>query len=209
MLIKEEYKEKNVRIKGHKSYDVVKEVYRRVPNKTIVKKNIYEEIPQPPLPSTIFPTTSSSLSQDRQWTSEDIYTTEIVHDYNRVRPGHYSPLPSTTQAVVSTIPSSSSHYDHISTIVTPTSYYTDTKQQKQQEKEDFIQEEYVVQIETPKQRENTYITSDQNSSNRRGSDWRNKLKEVYGSNSDDDRFDQVNKISSVFFSLISKRTNIQ
>ena len=34
-VIKEEYREKNERIKGHKSYDVVKEVYRRVPAHTV------------------------------------------------------------------------------------------------------------------------------------------------------------------------------
>jgi hypothetical protein len=74
-VIKEEYKEKNERIKGHKSYDVVKEVYRRVPAHTIdpstttivsidhPQSHIYEEIPQPP-PSTVTTTTSSPF--DRQ-----------------------------------------------------------------------------------------------------------------------------------------------
>ncbi len=64
-VIKEEYKEKNERIKGHKSYDVVKEVYRRVPAHTVdptktsivssidrPQTYVYEEITQPP-PSTI------------------------------------------------------------------------------------------------------------------------------------------------------------
>jgi hypothetical protein len=74
-VIKEEYKEKNERIKGHKSYDVVKEVYRRVPAHTIditqtnvvsidrPQSHVYEEIPHPP-PSTI----PRSLSSDRQYT---------------------------------------------------------------------------------------------------------------------------------------------
>ena len=64
-VIKEEYKEKNERIKGHKSYDVVKEVYRRVPAHTIdpttstivsidqPKGHLYEEIPQPPTTTTV------------------------------------------------------------------------------------------------------------------------------------------------------------
>ncbi len=72
-VIKEEYKEKNERIKGHKSYDVVKEVYRRVPAHTIdptkttivsierPQSHLYEEIPHPP-PSTI-PRSSSSERQ--------------------------------------------------------------------------------------------------------------------------------------------------
>jgi hypothetical protein len=75
-VIKEEYKEKNERIKGHKSYDVVKEVYRRVPAHTVdptkttiiaidrPSSHLYEEIPQPP-PSTITTTTTPS-SFDRQ-----------------------------------------------------------------------------------------------------------------------------------------------
>jgi hypothetical protein len=69
-VIKEEYKEKNERIKGHKSYDIVKEVYRRVPAHTVdptkttivpidhPQTHLYEEIPQPP-PSTISTTPSS------------------------------------------------------------------------------------------------------------------------------------------------------
>ena len=63
-VIKEEYKEKNERIKGHKSYDIVKEVYRRVPAKSVdptkttvipidrSKSHLYEEIPQPPPPAS-------------------------------------------------------------------------------------------------------------------------------------------------------------
>lgn len=69
-VIKEEYREKNERIKGHKSYDVVKEVYRRVPAHTVdptkstiisvepQSSHLYEEIPQPP-PSI----TSSSFNR--------------------------------------------------------------------------------------------------------------------------------------------------
>jgi hypothetical protein len=75
-VIKEEYKEKNERIKGHKSYDIVKEVYRRVPAHTVdptkstivsidrPQSHLYEEIPQPP-PSIITTTTTPS-SFDRQ-----------------------------------------------------------------------------------------------------------------------------------------------
>lgn len=69
-VIKEEYKEKNERIKGHKSYDIIKEVYRRVPAHTIdptrstiisvepSQSHLYEEISQPP-PSIISTTISS------------------------------------------------------------------------------------------------------------------------------------------------------
>ena len=65
-VIKEEYREKNERIKGHKSYDVVKEVYRRVPAHTVdpttttiisvepSQSHLYEEIPQPPPSTTSF-----------------------------------------------------------------------------------------------------------------------------------------------------------
>ena len=71
-VIKEEYKEKNERIKGHKSYDIVKEVYRRVPahtvdpSKTTVipidrpKNHVYEEISPAPTSST---SSSSRITQ--------------------------------------------------------------------------------------------------------------------------------------------------
>jgi hypothetical protein len=70
-VIKEEYKEKNERIKGHKSYDVVKEVYRRVPANTIdtskstvvaierPQSHHYEEIPHP----TTSPTGQSVIGE--------------------------------------------------------------------------------------------------------------------------------------------------
>ncbi|CAF1094059.1 unnamed protein product [Rotaria sordida] len=235
-VIKEEYKEKNVRIKRHKSYDIVKEVQRSVPSSTIipidqVQTNIFEEIHQPPPPppppsSSSFPSLpitmtipSSSLSQDRQWTTEDTYTAEIAYNsklakdiesqtqkfdsslssktYDRVRPGRYSPIPSTTQATISTIPSS--HYERVSTIVTPTTLHYPEK--RKQEHEDFISEEYHVEIDTPKIRHETseddlgdsYITTTQTSPIRRDSDWRNKLREIYAPTSDDDRYDQYKK----------------
>jgi hypothetical protein len=227
-VIKEEYKEKNVRIKGHKSYDVVKEVYRRVPNKTVVRTNTYEEMPQPPLPSSIIPTTLSSSSKDRQWASENAYTTEIVYDtnlakdiqsntqkrdlttsatdYNLVHPGYYSPVPTTSPSSSS----SPSHYERMSTIVTPASHYAEIKKhEKEEEPEQLVQEEYIVELATPKQREDlsdTYITSDQRSSGRRTSDWRNKLKEIYGPSSDEERFDQVNKNPPlIFLSLVKQK----
>lgn len=71
-VVKEEYKERNERIKGHKSYDIVKEVYRRVPAHTVdpsrttvisidhSKNHVYEEIPQPPPSST---SSSSRITQ--------------------------------------------------------------------------------------------------------------------------------------------------
>ncbi len=70
-VIKEEYKGKSERIKGHRSYDVVKDVYRRVPAHTVdptkstivsidrPSSHVYEEILPPPRS-----TTSSSF--DRQ-----------------------------------------------------------------------------------------------------------------------------------------------
>ena len=72
-VIKEEYKEKNERIKGHKSYDIVKEVYWHVPAHTVdptkttiissghPPTHLYEEIAQP---SSTMPTTSVSVTSD-------------------------------------------------------------------------------------------------------------------------------------------------
>jgi hypothetical protein len=235
-VVKEEYKEKHQRIKGHKSYDIVKEVYRRVPaNPTVVSidqshTHLYEEIPQPPH-STKWTTSSSSTdklyptNQDRHWSSEDAYTTEIVYDsniarniesttlservdtkfdssipssstnYDRVRPGQYPPMPTTIQATISTIPSPS-NYDRISSIVTPTLHYAD---KRKQEHEDFVSEEYQVEVEnhkTAKKHEDTseedgsddYLTTGgRRSSTRRDSDWRSKLKQIYAPPSDDDQ----------------------
>ncbi|CAF1179870.1 unnamed protein product [Adineta steineri] len=193
-VIKEEYKEKNERIKGHKSYDVVKEVYRRVPahtvdpTKTTIVSSIerpeshsYEEIASTPhirLPRTPPPSKSpvhiERTPRERNWSSEDIYTTEIVYDsrlardiesathgehigtrtnsttpppissanYDRVRPGQYPPIPSTNQATVSRVPSS--NYDRISSIVTPSTHFSD---RRQQEREDVVSEEYQVELE--------------------------------------------------------------
>jgi hypothetical protein len=194
-VIKEEYKEKNERIKGHKSYDIVKEVYRRVPAHTVdptkstivsiepSQSHLYEEIPQPPPSSiTIRTTTPSSFDRqlppteytprERQWSSEDIYTTEIVYDsklardiesstrgeridtrfdstsppsstnYDRVRPGQYPPMPSTSQAIISTVPSS--NYDRISNIVTPSTHFSD---RRQPERDEMVSEEYHVELE--------------------------------------------------------------
>jgi hypothetical protein len=208
-VIKEEYKEKNERVKGHKSYDVVKEVYRRVPAHTVdptkttivsidrPQTHLYEEIPQPP-PSTITTIPSSFDRQfqigkyflifirfifflkillehtprDRNWSSEDIYTTEIVYDpklardiessthaeridtrfdssppssttnYDRVRPGQYPPMPSTSQAIISTVPSS--NYDRISNVIIPSTHFSD---RRQQERDEVVSEEYHVEFE--------------------------------------------------------------
>ncbi|UJR36708.1 hypothetical protein I4U23_029425 [Adineta vaga] len=198
-VIKEEYKEKNERIKGHKSYDVVKEVYRRVPahtvdpTKTVIvdsvdqsQSHMYEEISQ--APSSIRRPRSSSpvgrksviehVPHGNEWSSEDIYTTEIVYDaqlaqdiesstrvdnidrkfdsktppqpqppslssnYDRVRPGQYPPMPSTNQAIISTVPSS--NYDRISNIVTSTTHLSE---RRPAEREDHVSEEYEVEFE--------------------------------------------------------------
>lgn len=181
-VIKEHYKEKNTRIKGRKSYDVVREIPRRTPQR------IYEELP-PPSTSSIIPRSSSS---NRQWTSEDIYTTEIVQDpriarelestakrfdstthYDRVRPSEPSPPP----------PPSTSRYDRISTVVTtPSTHYTDIRKP---ETEDVVTEEYQVEIQSP-------------TKSGRTSDWRNELKQIYTPTSDDD---QVQKSSPFCFSF--------
>ncbi|CAF3643377.1 unnamed protein product [Rotaria sordida] len=288
-VIKEEYKEKNERIKGHKSYDVIKEVYRRVPAHTIdptkttivsiecSQSPVYEEIsPQPPPSSTIRTTTSSSpgrqiiseiTPRDRHWSSEDLYTTEIVYDsklardiesianaerfntkfdsttppssstatiYDRVRPGQYIPIPSTSQTITSRVPSST--YDHITNIVTPSTYISDRRQQQQQQQqhEGTVSEEYHVEVKQQQQQyadrhipSNQYQTSiispqqqrhelseddisDQygttgdrsyydlstiitEAGQKRDSDWRSKLKQIYTATSDDDQFDQFGK----------------
>jgi hypothetical protein len=187
-VMKEEYKEKNTRIKGHKSYDVVKEVYRRVPT------HIYEEIPQPPPPP-------SSISQDRQYAIEEIYTTEIVQDpnlakelestaqkfdsltsYDRVRSSQYSPIPST-------------RYDRTTNVVTSTSDYTGKRKQEEEEEEQVVSEEYHVEFQTPTKRDgilgadlaDTYLKTDQSSSSGRDSDWRNQYKQIYTPSSDDNQ----------------------
>jgi hypothetical protein len=162
-VIKEQYKEKTTRIKKHKSYDVVKEVYRRAPAR------VYEEVPQIQRPT----------SKDRHWASEETYTTEIVHDpnlakelestaqkYDQIRSIQYSPIPSTTETIISTFP----------TTVTP-------------KQEEIVSEEYHVELQTPVKHDET--TSDTYvSTRRRSSDWRDKLKQLYTTTSDDD---QVNE----------------
>lgn len=83
-VIKEEYREKNERIKGHKSYDVVKEVYRRVPAHTVdptkstiisiepASSHLYEEIPQPP------PSTTSSSFNRQLLTGKNSYLSSTI-----------------------------------------------------------------------------------------------------------------------------------
>ena len=178
-VIKEHYKEKNTRIKGRKSYDVIREIPRRIPQR------IEEQFPAAPPPSSSSLVPRSSSSTNRQWTSEDIYTTEIVHDphlarelestaqkfdstihYDRVRPSDSSPPPPTTR------------YDRISTVVTPTTHYADVR--KQEPEEEVVSEEYQVEIESPTKRGQT-------------SDWRNKLKEIYSPTSDDDQVNTSKK----------------
>jgi hypothetical protein len=109
--------------------------------------------------------------RERHWSSEDIYTTEIVYDsqlardieaathrterldtstpppirtnYDRVRPGQYPPMPSTAEVIISTVPSS--NYDRISNIKTPSTHFADHRQQEQ--REDVVSEEYKVEFE--------------------------------------------------------------
>lgn len=206
-VIKEEYREKNERIKGHKSYDVVKEVYRRVPAHTVdptkstiiavepASSHLYEEIPQPPTSVTSssfnrqLPIGKHSCSlplnflldffrleripRDRHWSSEDIYTTEIVYDSKLARDiessthaervdtrfDSTSPPSSTTNydrvrpGQFPSMPSishvaistvPSSNYDRISSIVTPATYFAD---RRPTERDDMVSEEYHVEVE--------------------------------------------------------------
>jgi hypothetical protein len=138
-------------------------------------------------------------------------------------------MPSTSQAIISTVPSST--YDRISNIVTPSTHVSD---RRQQERDDLVSEEYVVEVEQrhsdhrlPSSQRHTstigtkhqdetseeevtdpYVTTGgayqglstivneagRRSSNHQNSDWRTKMKQTYAPTSDDDRFDQVNKI---------------
>lgn len=174
-VIKEHYKEKNTRIKGRKSYDVIREIPRRT------QQRIEEEYAPPA--SSIVPRSSST---NRQWTSEDIYTTEIVQDphlarelestaknYDRVRPSEPSPPPPPTR------------YDRISTVVTPSTHYVDVRKQ-QPEEEEVVSEEYHVEVESTRKQSPT-------------SDWRNKLKEIYTPTSDDDQVNKLKKEIDYFF----------
>lgn len=209
--------------------------------------------------------------RDRHWSSEDIYTTEIVYDsklardieasthgervntrfdsisppsstanYDRVRPGQYPPIPTTSQVIISTVPSS--NYDRISSIVTPSTRFSD---RRQQERDEVVSEEYHVEVEqnqsnrrspsnqrqtfnigTKQQRDETseedvsdsyaitgggstggsyggLTTIINEAGRRRDSDWRSKLKEVYTPTSDDDRYDQVRKNVSIYFSSVN------
>ncbi|CAF4045394.1 unnamed protein product [Adineta steineri] len=210
-VVKEEYKEKNVRIKGHKSYDVVKQIHRRVPASTLVpidqvQTHVHEEIsssPQPITSSIIKPmtTTTSSSLQDQQWSTEEVYTTDIVQEsystnnsgrntpkidtstsnnFNHVRTGRYSPVPATTRANISTTPTTD--YNYISEAISPTFKFADKR------KEEFVSEEYHIEIETTKDQNET---NGQTSPLRRSSDWRNELKQMYSS--DNNRYDQYEK----------------
>lgn len=203
-VLKEEYKGKNVRIKSHKNYDAINQSNLTSLTNTIVP--VSEETIKPPPLLPIETTVSSLPKQDQQWTSEEIYTTEVVIDsklareiesklqsldtstpsktYDRVLPARYSPMPPTTQAIVSTSPSS--RYEHISSVVTPTVNYAE---QRRKEPEEFVSEEYQVEIQTERPRE---VTSEEDTANRttpirRNSDWRSRLREIYAPTSDDDR----------------------
>ncbi|CAM2717941.1 unnamed protein product [Rotaria socialis] len=297
-VIKEEYKEKNERIKGHKSYDIVKEVFRRVPahsvdpNQTPIvsierpESPVYEEISQPPhsIRSSISPdcqVITEITPRNRHWSSEDIYTTEIVYDsqlardiecianaerfdrkfdtttspstssanYDRVRPGQYTTIPSTSQVTISR--EQPSTYDRISNIITPSVHVAD---RRQQQNEEFVSEEYHVELEqknsddssssgqnqrfainTQQQQQrqqrglfeddmsDAYVTTGDRTyqglttivdqaGQRRDSDWRSKMKQIYAPTSDDDQFDQLGKPINDNYTaqrVIIEPTNIQ
>ena len=63
-----------------------------------------------------------------------------------------------------------------------------TKQQRDETSEEEVSDPYVVTGDNSYQGLTSIITE---AGQRRGSDWRQKLKEVYAPTSDDDRFDQV------------------
>ena len=148
-------------------------------------------------------------------------------NYDRVRPGQYPPMPSTSQATISTVPSS--NYDRISNIITPSTHFSD---RRQQDRDEVVSEEYHVEVEkrhsdrrspstqrqtatisTKQQRDETseedvsdsyaitggdgtyhgLTTIVNEAGQRRDSDWRSKMKQIYTPSSDDDRFDQVKK----------------
>jgi hypothetical protein len=135
-------------------------------------------------------------------------------NYDRVRSGQYPSMPTSIQATVSTVPTST--YDRISSIATPPKHLTD---RHGHQREQVISEEYLVEVEkqsTPKfvskQHDETseddpyLVTGNQfyhgstspvddtrrRSLTNRSSDWRSKLKQAYApATSDDDRYDQV------------------
>ncbi|CAF1333039.1 unnamed protein product, partial [Didymodactylos carnosus] len=146
-VVKEEYREKNERIKGHKSYDVLREIYRRVPATTYdtqQKRTImitsddgdrYEEQQQ--------------LLPDRVQTKSD--TSLSSYTYNRAR--QQVPAYSTNTALTSTI---TSQYDRISNVIEPTTssqqYRRDLTHQQDQNllkstsDNDLVSEEYLVEL---------------------------------------------------------------
>lgn len=226
-VIKEEYKEKNERIKGHRSYDIVKEVYRRVPANTVdptratiissgrPESPVYEEISQvpPSITSSISPshkvTTGKILffyfmtdkfqiffslleitPRTRHWSSEDIYTTEIVYDPRTAHdiesmvntgrldtrydatssPGSSSinydrvrPGQYTTMmpsAQASISKESTTNYDRISNIIAPSIHVAD---RRQRQNEDVVSEEYHVEVQKAKTGDDSPLTQYQRS----------------------------------------------
>ena len=198
-VVKEEYREKNQRIKGHKSYDVLKEVYRRVPastvdpsRTTIVPSHVYEEIP--PARRTSSPVRPLVIATPRPWTSEDVYTTEIVYDAELARD------------IESSARMDANAYHRTSNFVTPPSQHAD---KREREHEELISEDYHIEVEqqhatSPQtrggslqdERGHGYATTDASrpsldsdararTTNRSDSDWRGRLKQLHGSASDD------------------------
>lgn len=63
-------------------------------------------------------------------------------NYDRVRPGQYPSMPSTSQATLTPVPSS--NYDRISSIVAPPAHYVD---RRPPQREEMVSEEYLVEVE--------------------------------------------------------------
>ncbi|CAF1095725.1 unnamed protein product [Adineta ricciae] len=203
-VVKEEYRGKNVRIKGHKSYDVVKQVHRRVPASSLisaeqVQTRIHrEEVEKSPPPAPLRPilkpaTTVSSppTIQEKQWASEEVYETVVVQDStgttrrsefdeqatsNYAHPDRYSPSP---PVVVQT-----TDYHRVVEAVSPTIKYTN------QPKEDHVSEEYHIEFETSNRRDDINDQASSASSVRRSTDWRNELREKYSSEKQHDQYEK-------------------
>ena len=207
-VVKEEYKGKSTRVKRRKSYDIVRVADQTVPTSTResadqIRARLYEEssyVSRTPL--TIQTPTPSILPQDRLWSSEEIYTTEIVcdrnlakdtslqtqefdvssNDYGRMQSDRHTTIPSSVPTTTTT-----RHYDYASTVMTPTINYADIS--KKEAEEETVSEEYQVEFEIPKT--DTTEISNQRYTGRRSSDWRDRLKQIYAPTSDDNKYDQV------------------
>lgn len=130
--------------------------------------HLYEEIPQVPTARQV-PIEHTPWSFEDNYTTEIVYDSKLARDiessahaqrtdsrfdsatppssttatnYDRVRPGQYPPMPSTSQATISTVPSS--NYDRISNVLTPSTHFAD---HRPTERDQIVSEEYHVEFE--------------------------------------------------------------